>query len=114
MGGYRGTPMRRRYRLGQRPIMTSPYLKSVLMDGLNYVRANICPWAGMFMSVTTKDKRVGRLIGFVLNSKTYRALVMIGKTSYVFDLDQIAWPQDDPLKNARLQIQKIMEQNHGR
>lgn len=105
--------MRRRYRLGQRPVMTSPYLKSVSMDGLNYVRANICAWAGMFMSVTTKDKRVGRLTGFVLNGKTYRALVMIGKTSYVFDLDQIAWPQEDPLKNFHAQMEQMKkERNH--
>lgn len=98
--------MRRRYRLGQRPVMTSSYLKSVSMDGLNYLRANVCPWVGMFMSVTTKDKRIGRLTGFVRNGKTYRALVLIGKTSYIFDLDEIVWTKEDPLKNFYAQQKK--------
>ena len=106
--------MRKRNRLGPKPVMMSPYFKNVLNEGLKYVRANYCPWAGVFMSVTLKDKRIGRLIGFVREGRTFRARIAIGQAAFIFDLDQIDWPKEDPLKGFHEQLAKIKKElSHG-
>ena len=106
--------MRRRTRLGLKLVMMSPYFKSVLTEGLNYVRAKYCPWAGIFMSVTLKNKKIGRLVGFVREGRTFRARVAIGKNTYIFDLSEIVWPQEDPLKGFHEQLAKIKKElSHG-
>lgn len=106
--------MRRRTRLGLKPVMMSPYFKNVLTEGLNYVRAKYCPWTGIFMSVTLKNKKIGRLVGFVREGRTFRARVAIGKNTYIFDLSEIVWPQEDPLKGFHEQLAKIKKElSHG-
>ena len=107
--------MRRRNRLGPKPVMMSPYFKNVLNEGLKYTRANYCPWAGVFMSVKIKDRSmIGRLVGFIREDQKFRARVAIGKTTYIFDLNQIDWPQDDPLKGLNEHLAKVKrEREHG-
>ena len=107
--------MRKRCRLGPKPVMMTPYFKNVLNEGLKYTRANYCPWAGVFMSVKIKNRSmIGRLVGFVREGRTFRARVAIGKNTYIFDLSEIVWPQEDPLKGFHEQLAKIKKElSHG-